>query len=158
MSTPFEVTRANDALKGKNAAVVGQEELDDVLAVLRDGARGYLQLAEEVDRDRRSFVEILVARRKRAIDTVVSACAELGYDIEDDGTLSGAFRRGWMAVKDAIAGDGSAMEVALEEDSNTLEEIDSALDADIPEELAGVLRAARTDVEEDLRLLRSSLR
>lgn len=158
MVTPWSIENSNIAMSGNTGKVVGQEELDDVLEVLRDGVRGYTQLAEEIGADRRLFVEKLAVRRRRNLDTVVSAAAELGYRIEDHGSLEGAFRRGWTAVREALAGDASAMHEVLAEDSRTLEVIDEALDSKIPDELADVLRASREDIERDVELVRASIR
>jgi len=158
MVTPWNLENSNMALSGNTQKAVGQEELDDVLEVLRDGVRGYTQLGEEIGAERRLFVEKMATRRRRNLDTVVSAAAELGYEIEDHGSLGGAFRRGWTKVREALEGDESAMHEVLAEDSRTLEVIDEALGSHIPDELAEVLRGAREDIERDVEMVRASIR
>lgn len=132
----------------------------DLLQTLEDGKDGFAAGAEKLDKDGETalagtFRELGAARAQLATE-LEGLAASYGDQIDESGTVAAKAHRGWMAVKDAVAGsdpDG-VLDAAATGEDHAVSEYEQALEADISPEFKTVLerqlgevRSARDQVK-----------
>ncbi|WP_254126740.1 PA2169 family four-helix-bundle protein [Aquihabitans sp. G128] len=118
----------------------------ELIETLQDGSDGFTSAAEKLDKDGEtelasSFRE-LGAQRSKLITELQAIAASYGDQISDSGSVAAKVHRGWMAVKDAIAGsdpDG-VLDAAAQGEDHAVAEFEKALDADISPEFKAQLQ------------------
>jgi uncharacterized protein (TIGR02284 family) len=124
----------------------------DLLETLEDGKDGFAKGAEKLEADGEatlaSTFRDLGAARGRLYDELQQIAASYGDQISDSGSLAAKAHRGWMAVKDAIAGsdpDG-VLDAAEQGEDHAVSEFEKALDADISPEFKAVVQRQLAEV------------
>ena len=122
--------------------------LNEVLAVLRDGAKFYAQAAQRVDQPdlRAVFLEIAALKEKQAIDLSTSVTVR-GEEPNKDGTLAGASRRLFTQILGSIGStDPSYIGQLKEHEERLLSTFDRCLaEEDISDGTKQLLEKHRPD-------------
>ncbi len=138
--------------------------LDDIIETLEDGRKGFESGAQKLEED--GYTDIAATFRKYAEQRgqysaqLRELAGRHGLEVASEGSVAGAIHRGWMALKDAIAGDDpeGVLDAAEQGEDHAVSEYEEALDGsealELPEEvretlahqLAGV-RAAHDEVK-----------
>jgi len=136
----------------------------DLIKTLEDGKDGFARAAEklaETDRpDLSTKMRSYSEQRARFASELEQLAATYGDDVDDDGSVAAAVHRGWMAVKDAIAGSDpeGVLDAAEQGEDHAVAEYRDALKQDISPELRVVIERQFADVEQahdDVRALRN---
>lgn len=124
----------------------------DLIETLEDGKAGFTKAADKLAQtDRadlaptfRQFAE----QRARFADELPSLAAQYGDPIDESGSLAGALHRGWMAVKDAVAGDdpNGVLDAAEQGEDHAKSEYADAVAADISAHLRDVVVRQQREV------------
>ena len=124
----------------------------DLLQTLEDGRAGYEKGAEKLDST--DAPELAPTFRKyseqRAAFTteLQSLAQQYGDQLDADGSLAGTLHRGWLSLKDALAGskpDG-VIDAAEQGEDHAVSEYEKALDAEISDGLRQVVERQYRDV------------
>ena len=125
----------------------------DLIQTLEDGANGFSSAADKLESDGRSDLAVrfraFSAERSTLGDELQVLAATYGDEIERSGSIAAAVHRGWMAVKDTIAGsdpDG-VLDAALQGEDHAVSEFQKALDSDISPELRVVVARQSASVQ-----------
>lgn len=117
----------------------------DLIETLEDGRQGFEHAAKRLaDSDRpdiaRRFETFAVQRGEFSAELEAMA-ASYGDDIDEDGSIAAAVHRGWISVKDAVAGADAAgvLDAALTGEDHAVSEYGDALDQDISPKLRDVI-------------------
>jgi len=118
----------------------------DLLRTLEDGKDGFAKGAEKLDKDGEAalagtFRELGAARAELASE-LEGIAASYGDQLEESGTVAAKAHRGWMAVKDALAGsdpDG-VLDAAVTGEEHAVSEYEDAITSDISPEFKIVLQ------------------
>jgi uncharacterized protein (TIGR02284 family) len=109
--------------------------LNRLIATCRDGERGFRYAANHVRNStvKALFLDIANQREQFAADILPHA-QRLGGASEADGSLAGALHRGWMTIKDAVAGqdDAAIIREADRGERSALAAYEDALDGMLP--------------------------
>jgi uncharacterized protein (TIGR02284 family) len=118
----------------------------DLIQTLEDGAKGFQSGAEKLsDSDRADLAtrfSAFSAERAQFADELRAIASAYGDRIEESGSVAAAAHRGWMAVKDTIAGSSPSgvLDVAEQGEDHAVSEFSKALDEDISPELRSVVQ------------------
>lgn len=117
----------------------------DLMQVLEDGRDGFAKGAEKLDADGETALagtfRELGSQRGQMSDELQQIAAGYGDQIDEDGTIAAKVHRGWMAVKDAIAGsdpDG-VLDAAEQGEDHAVSEFEGALEKDLSPEFRPVI-------------------
>ena len=127
----------------------------DLIQTLEDGRDGFAKGADKLEGDDAAEVAAtfreLSARRGEMSDELQELAKDYGDDIEESGTVAAAIHRGWMSLKDVVAGSDpkGVLDVAEQGEDHAVKELEKARDADIS---AGL----RTVVERQLEEVRNA--
>jgi uncharacterized protein (TIGR02284 family) len=126
----------------------------DLIETLEDGKDGFARAADklaESDRpDLSTKMRAFSEQRARFSAELEQMAANYGDDIDENGSVAGAVHRGWMAVKDAIAGsdpDG-VLDAAEQGEDHAVSEYQDALAKDISPDLRVVLERQFVEVQQ----------
>lgn len=138
----------------------------DLMETLADGRDGFEKAAERLaDTDRSDLVETMrefSAQRATMHQELGSLAAHYGDDIDEEGSLAATLHRGWMAVKDTLAGSKDAegvLDVAEQGEDHAVAEYKDALEKDISPDLRAVVErqaAAIQAAHDKVRALRDA--
>lgn len=124
----------------------------DLMKTLEDGRDGFAAGAEKLEKDGEPALaetfRALGAKRGALSDELRTIAATYGDDIDESGTVAAKVHRGWMAVKDAIAGsdpDG-VLEAAEQGEEHAVSEYEDALTADLSPEFKTVLQRQLAEI------------
>lgn len=126
----------------------------DLIKTLEDGKEGFARAAEKLaDSDRPDLstkMQAFSEQRARFSAELEQLAASYDDDIDEDGSVAGTIHRGWMAVKDAIAGSDpeGVLEAAEQGEDHAVSEYRDALDADISPNLRVVVERQFTEVQQ----------
>ena len=124
---------------------VDAEVTQDLIETLENGKNGFEKAAGKLSSsDFRDLAAEFVqfGQQRNAFSTELTKIAETyGDELKEKGTVAGAAHRGWLAVKDALAGDDAdgVVDAALQGEEHAVSEFDKALAADISPELRAVV-------------------
>ena len=108
----------------------------DLIKTLEDGREGFARAADklaESDRPELSTRMRAFSEQRAGFSAELEQmAAAYGDDIDEDGSVAGTLHRGWMAVKDAIAGSDpeGVLDAAEQGEDHAVSEYRDALDKD----------------------------
>ena len=125
----------------------------NLIQILEDGKTGFADAAEKLAETNRADLATkfrdLANQRARFSAELETMAAAYGDDIDEDGSLLAAAHRGWMSLKDALAGsdpDG-VLDAAEQGEAHAVSEYSKALDEDISPDLRQTVQRQLTDIE-----------
>jgi uncharacterized protein (TIGR02284 family) len=137
----------------------------DLIETLEDGKAGFAKGAEKLTNDgnpaiAQKFNE-LSAQRGRFAEELRDLARQYGDNIDEDGSMLGALHRGWMSIKDAVAGDDpeGVLDAAEQGEDHAKSEYDDALKADISSHLRTVVERQAREIQaahDEVKALRDS--
>ena len=117
----------------------------DLLQTLEDGKDGFATAADKLESDGEpalaaAFRQLGTERAALATE-LEGLAASYGDDVESSGSIAAKVHRGWMAVKDAIAGSDpeGVLDAAEQGEDHAVSEYEKALAEDISPEFRAVL-------------------
>ena len=137
----------------------------DLIETLEDGHAGFTKAADKLaETDRRDLApkfREFAGQRKAFAQELRDLAAQYGDNIDEDGSLLGALHRGWMAIKDAVAGDDpdGVLDAAEQGEDHAKSEYADALKADISAHLRDVVQrqaAAVAQAHDEVRAMRDA--
>ena len=119
----------------------------DLMETLEDGRKGFADAADKLaDGDAAGLAPKFreFSQQRAAMYTELEAlAAKYGDDLDEDSSVASALHRGWMALKDAVAGSSpkGVLDAAEQGEDHAVKEYERALeDKDLSAELAVVVR------------------
>jgi uncharacterized protein (TIGR02284 family) len=126
----------------------------DIMETLEDGRKGFLEAAEKLQStDQAALAQTFrdfSSQRAAFFSELEQMAANYGDDIDESGSATAALHRGWMALKDALAGSDAegVLDVAEQGEDHAVAEYKRALDHDdLSPELRAVLARQFTEVK-----------
>lgn len=126
-----------------------EDGLEKVIATLTNGVHGYNAIASNVESPTlRSLIGTLAAERKETAEQLMRTVADTGMaaEIDTDGTGLGAVHRTWLKLESMVVGDHAVVESIERAEEHAIEELESALEANVPEPVDAATRQALADV------------
>ena len=131
---------------------VDKEITKEIMATLADGREGFLKGAEKLKET--NTPELAQAFRKYGAQRVAyydeldTMATSYGDDIDETGSVVAAAHRGWMAIKDALAGwsPTGVLEAAVSGERHAVNTYEDALKEDLSPALRDVLVRQHGDV------------
>jgi len=118
----------------------------DLMQTLEDGRKGFAEAADKLAEDDAAglaprFREFSEQRAAMYAELDLLA-AKYGDDLDEDSSVAAALHRGWMALKDAVAGSSpkGVLDAAEQGEDHAVKEYGKALEKDLSPELAEVVR------------------
>jgi uncharacterized protein (TIGR02284 family) len=116
--------------------------LNNLIETLKDGEEGLRASAEKLkERNMRSQFESFAQQRARFAAELQSRVSRIGGKPETSGSTAGALHRGWMDIKNAIAGNddyGILVEAERGEDG-AVKNYRDTLSKDLPSDIRSVI-------------------
>jgi uncharacterized protein (TIGR02284 family) len=125
--------------------------LNDLIETCRDGEEGFRKAAENVkDTAIKSVFSEIGRERAQLADELAAEVQRLGGEPEREGSVSGAMHRGWMNVKETIAGrDDTAIVAEAERGEDVaVETYKKALEQPLPPTVESIVRRQFSHVQE----------
>lgn len=127
--------------------------LNDLIKTDLDGKLGYQQAAQNVnDGSLKTLFTDYATQRSQFASELQSAVRSIGGTPTDDSSVSSAFHRGWLGLKDAIrSGDGAVLKECVRGDEHAVKEYQKVLsDDDVPAEAKTVIARQHGEIEQAL--------
>jgi len=125
----------------------------DLIKTLENGREGFERAAERLSNSNEPALSAefakFSAQRGQFASELTQLAAAYGDQLDKRTTVPGAVHRGWMAVKDMLAGsdpDG-VLDAAAQGEDHAVEEYESALEADISDGLRTVITRQYAEVK-----------
>ena len=125
----------------------------DLVETLEDGKEGFAKGAEKLESSgntREAAVFKRLSEQRNAFSAELRKLAQVnGEEADASGSLAGKLHRGWMSLKDALAGsepDG-VLDAAEQGEDHAVGEYDKALEAEISPPLRAVVERQAADVK-----------
>jgi uncharacterized protein (TIGR02284 family) len=123
--------------------------LNNLIETLKDGEEGLRASAEKLkERNMRSQFGSFAQQRARFAAELQSQVSRIGGKPETSGSTAGALHRGWMDIKNAIAGNddhGILVEAERGEDA-AVKNYRDALSKDLPSDIRGVINSQYREI------------
>lgn len=124
----------------------------DLIKVLEDGRDGFATGADKLEAD--GEAELAATFRQRSqqrgafADELQALAAAYGDQIDESGSVAAAIHRGWLIVKDAIAGSDpkGVLDAAEQGEDHAVSEYRKAVAEDISPELRLVIERQQAEV------------
>ena len=132
---------------------VDESVTQDLIKTLENGDEGFKRAAEKLSSSNEPALAEELARlgaqRGQLALELAQLAATYGDHVEERTTVPGAIHRGWMAVKDMMAGSDpeGVLDAAAQGEDHAVEEYESALKADISAGLRTVITRQFAAVE-----------
>jgi uncharacterized protein (TIGR02284 family) len=123
--------------------------LNRLIEVCRDGERGFRYAANHVgDPAVKAFCLDIASQRERFAAEILPHAQRLGGESGTDGSLAGALHRGWMTLRDAVAGgdDAGIIREAERGERTALAAYEDALGGILPPTARDLIERHCTDV------------
>ena len=138
----------------------------DLIETLEDGREGFAKGAEKLDADNaadlaatfRKFSE----QRSEFSAELSKLAAEYGDHVDESGSVAAKLHRGWLAVKDVLAGSSNpsgVLDAAEQGEDHAVKEYEQALAEDVSAELRSVIERQFAEIKtahDQIRRLRDS--
>ena len=124
--------------------------LEDLIETCKDGQKGYQDAAAHAKRgDLKAYFNEQSLERSRFAGELQEERIRLGKsDKKDSGSVSGALHRAWIDTKVNLgAGDTSILESVEAGEDNAKESYQRAVTADLPENIAQIVRRQEASVQ-----------
>ena len=125
----------------------------DLVETLEDGREGFAKGAEKLESsDNRNEAALFrrLSEQRATFSTELQALAQsYGDDVDESGSLAGKLHRGWMSLKDALAGsdpDG-VLDAGEQGEDHAVSEFEKALKADISQPMRTVVERQAAEVK-----------
>lgn len=125
----------------------------ELIETLQDGKDGFAAGADKLEKDgetslAQTFRE-LGSKRGQMVEELQTIAASYGDQISDSGTVAAKVHRGWLAVKDAIAGSDpeGVLDAAGQGEDHAVSEFDKALAEDVSPEFKTMLQRMAAEVQ-----------
>lgn len=123
-----------------------------VMKTLADGRDGFAKGAEKLTETSAPALAATFqqysAQRSAFYNELDAMAAGYGDDLEEPGSVAAVIHRGWMSVKDAIAGSDpeGVLDAAEQGEDHAVSVFDEVLKEDLSRDLRAVLQRQRRDV------------
>lgn len=123
--------------------------LNTLIETLKDGQNGFKSAAADVkDMRVKSVFTELAHDRTRLAGELQSEVSRLGGDPEKSGSASAAVHRGWINLKSVLGGgEKSILDEAERGEDVAVKSFETALQAKLPPDVAGVVRRQYDEVK-----------
>lgn len=123
--------------------------LNTLIETLKDGQNGFKSAAADVkDMRVKSVFTELAHDRIRLAGELQSEVSRLGGDPEKSGSASAAVHRGWINLKSVLGGgEKSILDEAERGEDVAVKSFETALQAKLPPDVAGVVRRQYDEVK-----------
>jgi uncharacterized protein (TIGR02284 family) len=125
--------------------------LEDLIETCKDGQKGYQDAAAHVKRsDLKTYFNEQSLERARFAGELQQERIRLGEtDKKDSGSVAGALHRAWIDTKVSMgAGDKAILQSVEAGEDNAKESYQKAITADLPENLAQIVRRQAASVQQ----------
>jgi uncharacterized protein (TIGR02284 family) len=125
----------------------------DLIETLEDGKQGFAKGADKLEGDEAAEIAAtfrqLSDQRARFSEELQAMAAGYGDHVEESGTVAGALHRGWMSLKDVVAGSDpkGVLDAAEQGEDHAVKEYEKALGEDISAGLRTVVERQLTAVQ-----------
>jgi uncharacterized protein (TIGR02284 family) len=125
----------------------------DLIETLVDGKDGYAKGAEKLEGsdtpELGATFQRFSAQRASFANELQGLAGNYGDDVEKSGSVAATLHRGWMSLKDALAGSDphGVLDAAVQGEDHAVSEYDKALEADISPTLRAVVTRQGTEVK-----------
>ena len=120
-----------------------QRIVGDLIDVCEDGEQGFMRCAERVQRpELQQLFRNRAQECRRAADELAQLVGQRASTPGEGGSTAGALHRGWVTVKDAVAGDATELSVLQEcerGEDHALHRYQEALQAPLPPQVQQVV-------------------
>lgn len=119
------------------------EALDDLLKTARDGEKGFKESAEHTKTSTLSQALLQRSREcQQAAEELVAAITQLGGEVNDGGSASGALHRGWVSLRGSVGGlsDLAMLEECERGEDAALARYRKALQHDLPADIRALVQ------------------
>ena len=133
-------------------------DLNELITLCLDGKHGYQQASKNAEGPvLKSFCSEHAAERGRFAADLQTAVRGLGGTPTDDGSVTAAFHRGWIGLKDALTGgDTPIVNECVRGEEHAVKKYQSILaDDDVPAELKATLSQQHSQIEQSLTKLKA---
>ena len=139
----------------------------DLLKTLHDGTDGFALGADKLEKDGETALAATFREfgqdRSSLAHELQAIAAGYGDQIEVSGTVAAKVHRGWLSVKDAIAGSNpdGVLDAAEQGEEHAVSEYEEALTSDISPELKATIERQLISIRsarDQVRILRASRR
>ncbi len=126
----------------------------DLVETLEDGREGFAQGAKKVESSGNGEVAAVLRRlseqRAHFAAELRGLARAYGDEADETGSLAGKLHRGWMSLKDALAGSSAdgVLDAAEQGEDHAVGEYDKALQTDISQSLRAVVERQFKDIKE----------
>lgn len=149
VNAPLDTSTTQDASKDNTAT---RSLIGELVGTAEDGARGFETAADLIDDPTiaATFRKLGAKRKQIATELRAYANARFGEFLPAEGTIKGALHRGWMRLKDMVAGtDPNAVIAAAEEgEDHALQRWTDALEQKLPDDLEPRIRHQYIQIKE----------
>ena len=117
----------------------------DLVETLEDGKEGFAKGAEKLEssgnHDEAAVFHRLSAQRAQFVSELSGMAKSYGDNIDESGSMAGKLHRGWLSLKDALAGSSpdGVLDAAEQGEDHAVGEYDKALKADISQPLRAIV-------------------
>lgn len=124
--------------------------LNELIETLKDGKNGFESAAADVNDPRvKSTFQEFAQQRARLASELQSEVQKLGGEPETTGSAAAAVHRGWINIKSALGGgEKSILNEAERGEDVAVHSYEKALKADLPADVAGVVRRQYGEVKQ----------
>ncbi len=132
---------------------VDESVTQDLIKTLENGHEGFQRASEKLSSSNEPALAAefatFSAQRGQFATELARMAATYGDQVDKRTTLPGALHRGWMAVKDMLAGSDAdgVLDAAAQGEDHAVEEYETAMKADISDGLRAVISRQFTDVK-----------
>ena len=132
---------------------VDEKITTNLIETLEDGRKGFAEAAQklaEINRpDLSTKFNAFSAQRATFSAELETLATAYGDDIDESGSVLGAAHRGWMSIKDILAGSNpdGVIEAALQGESYANKQFTEALEAEISTGLREVIVRQFADIQ-----------
>jgi uncharacterized protein (TIGR02284 family) len=125
--------------------------LNTLIETCRDGEQGFREAAQSIkDGSIKSVFTAIGQERAQFANELAREVQRLGGTPESGGSTAGAMHRGWMNVKEAVAGrdDTSIVAEAERGEDVAVETYRTALEKPLPPDVASIVKRQYSQVQE----------
>ena len=123
--------------------------LNDLIETCKDGQKGYQTAAEAVDRsDLKSLFANFSQQRAKFLGELQQEVRAIGGDPEQSGSVTGTLHRGWINIKQAVAGKNEKAIISECErgEDAAVSNYQEALESELPANILALVQQQYSEV------------